>query len=157
MTLIQMFFLHYKTILIELNNNISFVWVDRKIYLKYSLLQCTWAHFNRASEHKICLSWNFCLDKNWIFRISKQQLNTSNKHYATNGNLVGTCNPVFIKEEISCLANFCAKQIYEIGSWCRHVFPNWVNLLPHPDLKIAACFFLWICKINKLKKLFYHM
>ena len=34
------------------------------------------------------------------FRISKQQLNTSNKQYATNGNLVG--NPVLIKKEISC-------------------------------------------------------
>ena len=35
-----------------------------------------------------------------IFRISKQQLNTGIKQYATNGNLVG--NPVFIKEEVSC-------------------------------------------------------
>ena len=39
-----------------------------------------------------------------IFRISKQKLNTSNKHYV-NINLAG--NPVFIREEISCLANFC--------------------------------------------------
>ena len=31
---------------------------------------------------------------------------TSNYTNATNGNLFG--NPVFIKEEISCLANFCA-------------------------------------------------
>ena len=35
-----------------------------------------------------------------VFGMSKHQLNTSNKQYATNGNLVG--KPVFIKEEISC-------------------------------------------------------
>ena len=49
-----------------------------------------------------------------IFRVSKQQLNTNNKQYAANGNLVG--NPVYIKEEFPCLANFRAsKQLYEIG------------------------------------------
>ena len=45
--------------------------------------------------------------------MSKQQLNTSNKQYATNENLVG--NPVFIKEETSCLAIFYAYRLYEIG------------------------------------------
>ena len=48
-----------------------------------------------------------------IFRISKQKLKTSNKHYVANGNLGG--NPVFIGEETSCLANFCVQQLYEIG------------------------------------------
>ena len=40
-----------------------------------------------------------------------------NKQYATTGNSVG--NPVFIKEEMSCKANLCAKQLYEIGPWLR--------------------------------------
>ena len=43
-----------------------------------------------------------------IFRMSKQQLNTSNKHYVTNGNLVD--NPVFTNEE------FHAKQICVLSS-----------------------------------------
>ena len=53
---------------------------------------------------------------------SKQQLNTSNKQYATNRNLIG--NPVFIKEEISCSADFCARQLYEIWRWSEHTDRN---------------------------------
>ena len=62
------------------------------------------SHQHWPGPNFICLAWNFPLDKNritnQISRIIKQQLNTSNKQYATNGNLVS--NPVFIKEEISC-------------------------------------------------------
>ena len=74
----------------------------------------SWAQFHRAAKHKNLLSMKFLP---WskqdyqpcflvIFRISKQQLNTSNKQHATNWNMV--CNPVFIKEELSCYANLCA-------------------------------------------------
>ena len=68
-----------------------------------------WAKFHRAAKHTNLLSVNFLpMIKTGLptkfhvtLRISKQQLNTSNKQYATNINLVG--NPVFIKEElISC-------------------------------------------------------
>ena len=69
----------------------------------------TRAQFHRAAKHNNLLSMTFfCLDKNRITNqtstgfsgISKQQLNTCNKQYATNEKLVG--NPVFIREEISC-------------------------------------------------------
>ena len=59
-------------------------------------------NFIELLNTKIHLACNFCLDKTFhvIFRISKQQLNTSNKLYATIRNFVGY--PFFIKEEISC-------------------------------------------------------
>ena len=38
-----------------------------------------------------------------VVRVSKQQLNTSNKQHETNGNFVG--NPVFIKDEIIVLSS----------------------------------------------------
>ena len=75
------------------------------------------AQFHGAAQHKHLLSMK-CLPPqkqtdyqpnfNVIFRISKQQLDTSNKQYPTNGNLAG--NPVFTKEEI------CAKQIFVLSS-----------------------------------------
>ena len=37
------------------------------------------------------------------------------------------CNPVFIKEQISRLANFWAKQIFEIGPRCPPKSAGWVN------------------------------
>ena len=60
----------------------------------------------RAAKHKNLLSMKFFP---WLptkfprdfLDLSKQQLNATNKQYATNGNLVG--KPVLIKEEISCL------------------------------------------------------
>ena len=70
----------------------------------------------RAAKHTNLLSMKFLSwvkqdyqpNFHMISRISKQQLKTSNKQYATNGNLVG--NPVFIKEE------FHAKQIVVLSS-----------------------------------------
>ena len=89
------------------------------------LIECPGPNFIELLSTQICLAWNFFLDKNRItkqshviFRISKQQLNISNKKYATNGIFV--CNPVFIKEDIACEANLCAKQLYEIGSRWQH-------------------------------------
>ena len=77
-----------------------------------------WAQFRSAAKHKKITIKNVHV----IFRISKQQLNTSNKQYATNESLFG--NPVFTKEEISCLANVCAQQLYEIGPWSLTILPN---------------------------------
>ena len=48
-----------------------------------------------------------------VFRVNKQQLNTSIKQYAINGNLVGI--PVFIKEENSCLAKLLC--LAALGNW----------------------------------------
>ena len=73
------------------------------------------AQFHKACKHKICLAWNFFLDKNsitnqistWFSGYSKQQLNTSINQYATNENLVG--NPVFTEK-------FHAKQFFVLSS-----------------------------------------
>ena len=82
------------------------------MYISRACLQWPGPNFIEMLSTKICLAWNFFLDKNritnqismWFFRICKQQLSTSKTQYARNGNLVG--NPVLIKEEISCYQIF---------------------------------------------------
>ena len=73
--------------------------------------EMTRTQFHRAAKHKNLLSTHEIFDfiktgfptkfpRDFSGFVSKQQLNTSNRQYASNSNFVG--NPVFIKEEISC-------------------------------------------------------
>ena len=82
----------------------------------------TWAQFHKACKHKNLLSMKFLpwhkqdYQPNFhvILWISKQQLNTSNKHCATNVNLVG--NPVFYQGKNFMLSKFV----------CLAALWNWV-------------------------------
>ena len=68
----------------------------------------TGPNFIELLSTKICLAWNFALDKNrkanqismWFSRQANNSWIPVRKQHATNGNLVG--NSFLIKEEISC-------------------------------------------------------
>ena len=94
------------------------------------LVSITWAQFHRAAKHKICLAWNFFLDRqvyrpnfHVIFRISKQKLRSSNKHYATNGHFGG--NPVFMGESFMLSKFVCLAALW---NWAQVVL-NAMSLL----------------------------
>ena len=81
-----------------------------------------------------------------IFRISKQELNTSNKQYATNGNLVG--NPVFIKEEIFMLSKFSC--LAALLKWAQRCF------VLKTDGQLAADSTFWQISIfHRHKQIYY--